>query len=132
MDSRISWPAFADAGYNTLQLPSLPLGSSDAKALPKANDERKGISATRTNFIKMKGVIQILENAMLQGYHRNTRRQTFRRRKCNLKRLTTRFCYFIKNFCSSSSDNSYSHLRTSSSPDIKLFCNLQTKIGSHM
>lgn len=40
-DSRISWPAFADAGYNTLQVVSVVLGSSEAKNLPIADEIKK-------------------------------------------------------------------------------------------
>jgi hypothetical protein len=37
----ISWPAFADAGYNTLQVVSVVLGSSEAKNLPIADEIKK-------------------------------------------------------------------------------------------
>jgi hypothetical protein len=40
--SPISWPAFADAGYNTLHEFPLLLGSSEAKTLPKADEQRNG------------------------------------------------------------------------------------------
>jgi hypothetical protein len=51
-NSRISWPAFADAGYSTLRGPSVPLGSSEARTLPKTNEERKGISASWLKLIQ--------------------------------------------------------------------------------
>jgi len=46
-DLRISCPAFADAGYNTLHVLSLPLGSSEAKTSPIADEQEKFIKADK-------------------------------------------------------------------------------------
>jgi hypothetical protein len=41
-DLRISWSAFADAGYNTLHVFPLLFGSSEAKTLPIAGKQQNG------------------------------------------------------------------------------------------
>lgn len=125
-DSRISWPAFADAGYNTLQVVSVVLGSSEAKNLPIA-DEIKKNEKEIPYWLKTVPSLQYMrapyELVDMQWKLHPMRQDTFRRRKCNLKGSIIVLNYFVKNSFSTCSNNRYSYLRISSSPDRSL-CNL--------